>query len=116
MKNSILQYADKMPHNGKLLKEHIKESLLLPSHIAGQMGISLSTLTSFYERQTLRSKTLWAASVALGYNLFFDLGMHLPRGMESALDTELKKRVEELEKENERLKIEIAVFEKVLKK
>ncbi|MDR1679651.1 MAG: hypothetical protein LBR81_07740 [Prevotellaceae bacterium] len=116
MENSTLQHAGNMPHNGNLLKKHIEESRLLPSHVAKRMGISFSTLRTFYNRQTVQTKTLWTASMALGYNFFFDLGMQLPQNMESALDTELKKRVEQLEKENERLKTEIGVYEKILRK
>jgi hypothetical protein len=105
-----------MRHNGEMLKNYMAGTKFLPTRIAERMGVTHSTMLHYFTRPSLRTSVLWKASTALGYNFFFDLGMQLPSGMKSALNTELTKRVEQLEKENERLKIENAVYEKILKK
>ena len=107
---------EKKSHDGQLLKQHVEKNKLLPARIAEKMRIPQSTLVTYYARPSLRTSVLWNAAAVLGYNFFFDIGMQLPAEMESALSTELTKRVEQLEKENERLKIENAVYEKILKR
>ncbi|MDR1761876.1 MAG: hypothetical protein LBR55_05445 [Bacteroidales bacterium] len=110
------QTVQKMTHNGQLLKKHVEQAPALPIRIAERMGITHSTLLSYYNRPALRTSVLWSASKALDYNFFFDLGMQLPNDLESALNTELTKRVAQLEKENEQLRIENAVYERILKR
>ena len=111
-----MQQTENMRHNGKMLQSRIEKSHLLQVRIAERMGVNPSTLISFYQRYDLRTNTLWKAAEALNYNFFFDLGMQLPPDMESALNTSLQKRIKELEAENERLKIENGVYEKILKR
>ena len=111
-----MKQTENMRHNGRMLQSCIEKSPLLPVRIAERMGVSQSTLLSFYQRYALRTSVLWNAAAALNRNFFFDLGMLLPPDMESALNTDLHKRIRELEAENERLKIENGVYEKILKK
>ena len=111
----MYQNTVKMSHNGRLFRQQIDKSPLIAARVAERMGTAHSTMLSFYERPSLRASVLWKASLALGYNFFFDLGMQLP-DMASPLKVDLQRRVGELEKENERLRIENSVYERLLKK
>jgi len=103
-------------HDGQMLKRWVEQSPLLPVRIAERMGVRQTTLLGYYRQPTLRTSTLQRAALALGYNFFFDLGMQLPEGLKSELDTKLMRRVAQLEKENERLRIENEVYLKLLKR
>lgn len=110
------QSNERTIHDGQILKKQVEQSPLLPVRIAERMGVSQTTLISYYQRPNLRTSVLWRASSVLGYNFFFDLGMRLPEGLKSELDTGLMRRVAQLEKENERLRIENEVYEKLLRR
>jgi hypothetical protein len=112
----IKQHDEQPIRDGEMLKKHVEQSPLLAARVAEQMGISQGTLTSYYARESLRTSVLRDAALVLKYNFFFDLGMSLPDGLPSALDTAARRRIAELEKENERLRIENAVYEKIMKR
>ena len=103
-------------HDGRMLQTFVEKNPLRPIRIAERMGVGQSTLRSYFLRPSLHSHTLRKASIVLQHNFFFDLGMQLPPDLESALNTELHKQIQQLLAENERLKIENALYEKILKK
>ena len=117
--------SGQMPHNGDLLKQRTEATFPNHTRMSEQIGVTLSTLLKTYPQPSVQARTLWKASKALKHNLFFDIGMMLPNDFTSEyqhneeLIKELEKRLNELEdlkKENERLKIEISVYEKITKK
>lgn len=113
---NILENRSAMPHNGTLLRQYIDEKARSQSQVAEQMGITLSTLQSYYKRETMHTKALWNASLALEHNFLFDLGRRLPVSFVSEREQELQRELDELKKENERLKIELGVYEKIVKR
>jgi hypothetical protein len=80
------------------------------------MNTTHSTLLGYYETESLRTETIRRASLALKRNLFFDMGMRLPKDLPSSLNTEPMRRVAELEAENVRLRIENETYRDLLKR
>ena len=110
------QTSGQMPHDGETLKKKIEQSNLKFTRVAKDMGITHSTLLWYFGTSSLRSFVLWKASKVLRYNFFYDLGMQLPDDLPSALDTRHTQRIAELEKENERLRIENEAYRKILQR
>ncbi len=110
------QTTVQMPHNGEALKKKVEQSKLKLSQIAKYMGVTHSTLLWYFGVSGLRTFVLWKASKVLRYNFFYDLGMQLPDDLPSALDTKHTQRIAELEKENERLRIENETYQKILQR
>ncbi len=107
---------ENLSHNGDLLRRYIKESGIGNVKMANRMGVNPQTLYHYLGRATLQTRVLWEASLILKRNILFDLGMKLPNDFVSEYEPELQKQIEELKQENERLKIEIGVYEKILKR
>lgn len=101
-------------HDGDMLRRAVGRSQLKPTALARRMGVAHSTLWWYLRSPSLHTDILRRASLALGYNFFHELGMQLPADLPSALDTALTRRVAELERENECLRIENETYQKIL--
>ena len=102
------------PHDGEMLRRAAEQQLLKPTRIARLMDVAHSTLLWYFGSSTVRTAVLWRASLAMGRNFFYDIGMRLPADLASSLDTTLSRRVAELEAENARLQIENETYQKIL--
>lgn len=101
-------------HDGEMLKRQAALSPLKLTALARRMEVAHSTLLWYFGSPNLRSSVLWRASTVLERNFFYDLGMQLPPSLPSALDTAHTRRIAELEREVERLRIENETYQKIL--
>ena len=108
------QTTPQRPHDGEMLRRAAEQQLLKPTRIARLMDVAHSTLLWYFGSSTVRTAVLWRASLAMGRNFFYDIGMRLPADLASSLDTALSRRVAELEAENQRLQIENETYRKIL--
>jgi transcriptional regulator with XRE-family HTH domain len=105
--------SDDMPHNGKLLKTFIDNSRLTQIEVARRMGITTPTLHYYYKSHSLTTDIWWRASKALHYNFLAGLGSLLTEEYVTPRETELQTVCEQLQKENERLKMELEIYKNI---
>jgi transcriptional regulator with XRE-family HTH domain len=105
--------SEDMPHNGKLLKAFIDNSRLTQSAVARRMGVATSTLHNYDKSRSLTTDIWWRASKALHYNFLAGLGSLLTEEYVTPRETELQTACERLQKENERLKIELEIYKNI---
>lgn len=118
---SIKEASKLMPHNGTLLRRFIKENNLTYIEVAKHIGVAPQTIPYYVGRNTLQAQVLWRASIAFEHNFFSDLCNKLPipdinENVPTEREIKLQEQLDRLEKENERLRIELSVYEKILKK
>lgn len=109
-----VQTTSETPHDGAMLRRAAEQNQMKTTAIARRMGVAHSTLWWYFQSPSLHANVLRNASQVLGRNFFFDIGMQLPAELPSTLDTALMRRVAELEKENEHLRIENETYQKIL--
>ncbi|HLG34047.1 MAG TPA: hypothetical protein VI757_04145 [Bacteroidia bacterium] len=112
MKNAAVMAV----HTGKLLEEKIKEQRLSKAEVARRIVRPRTAIKPLCARPSMQAYLLWELSVALGYDFFAHLSQALLQkhpaiaGINNASAT-----IAALEKENERLNIEIGVLERMRK-
>ena len=98
------------PHMGELVRKRLRQKGVSNAILARKLNITPIGVTRYFGRSSLQAGILWNISVAIGYNLFAEMGMGLPvpykyTGHEEAIIilkeqcTEKDKRIEDLEKE-----------------
>ncbi|MFA6059630.1 MAG: hypothetical protein WC756_15595 [Taibaiella sp.] len=98
------------PHMGELVRMRLRQKGVSNAILARKLNITPIGVTRYFGRGSLQAGILWNISVAIGYNLFAEMGMSLPvpykyAGHEEAIIilkeqcTEKDKRIAELEKE-----------------
>lgn len=98
------------PHMGTLVKTRVRQKGISNAVLARKLNVTPIGITRYFDRGSLQAGILWNISVAIGYNLFAEMGMALPvpykyAGHEEAIIIlkeqciEKDKRIEDLEKE-----------------
>ncbi len=105
-----------MPHNGKRLREAIFSEGITQTEMSRRMGVSPSTLQSYYKSESLQMSVWWRASKALRYNFIAEMGMQIPIDFATPRESELQKEVKTLQKKIEKLKIELNVYKDIMKR
>jgi transcriptional regulator with XRE-family HTH domain len=105
--------SDKMPHNGKLLKAFIAASRLTQIEVARRMEITTATLYDYYKSYSLTTDVWWRASKALHYNFLAGLSSLLTEEYVTPREAELQTACERLQKENERLDMELKIYKNI---
>ena len=109
---------ENVPNVGLIIAGFFKEKRIYRSSLARKLGIQLHTVLNYEKRTTMQMATLWKLSVALKHNFFLDIAHQLPKEFSTyaPIDTTLPDRVAALEKENELLKAQLEILERVMKK
>ena len=102
----------KVPHIGEMLKKHVKAKRIYQAPWARIQGVHATTVNSYFKKPTMQVDTVFTICQVLKYNFFRDIAEELPAEFPSKTPSALAVRISELEKENERLKIEIEVLER----
>jgi len=105
----------KAPHIGEMLKKHVKAKRIYQAPWARIQGVHATTVNSYFKKPTMQVDTVFTICQVLKYNFFRDIAEELPAEFPSKTPPALAVRISELEKENERLKIEIEVLERTRK-
>ena len=108
--------SNSFPHNGRLLTDYIFDNRLNRAVLARQMNVSNASVYQYAGSRSLQLSILWRASVALNHNFVAELGALLPVEFIAPREKELQERFEELQKEHEKLKIELSVYKTIVGK
>lgn len=104
-----------LPHLGQMLRTYVKANRVYQSPWARLQGVQFKTVNSYFKKATMQAGTLFTVCQVLKYNFFRDIADELPAEFPSKTPPAFTQRISELEKEVERLKIEIAVLERLKK-
>ncbi len=104
-------------NTGLMLKTFIKKNRIYRSSLSRKLGRRYTTVIRYQKRTTMQCNVLMEISAALNHNFFTDIAALLPADMPpaTALETNQATRIAELEKEIEKLKLEMAVMERMMK-
>jgi predicted transcriptional regulator len=107
---------DIMPHNGKMLKEFIRQSDTSLTRVAKGLDVTLATVSNYYKSQSLHMRIVWNVSHVLKRNLIVEMGSRLSIPFVTAKEIELQKKLEKVEKELEMVKMELNVYKNIMKR
>lgn len=105
-----------MPHNGKLLTNYLLNNQIVRAKLARKLNISNTSVYQYAESSSLQMHILWKASIALNHNFIAEVGEKLPVDYITTREKELQEQVETLQKELERLNIELEVYKNIVGK
>lgn len=107
-----------VPSFGLLLKQLFKEKRTHKSVLARLLGVRPQTVFDYEKKNTIQTETIWKLSMLLKHNFLQDLADQLPKEFPSFTpeDTTLQDQIEVLQKENELLKAQLEILERVLRK
>lgn len=105
-----------MPHNGKTLENYVLSSGINRAELARKMNVSNTSVYQYAESPSLQMSILWKASLALNHNFVAQLGEILPIGYLTKREKELENQVADLQKEMEKLNIELSVYKSIVGK
>ena len=114
-KNSPMETVT-FPHNGQLLTNFILKNRINRVELAPKMNIAPPTIYNYVNSRTLQMKVLWNASLALNHNFVAYLGELLPVEYVTKKEKELQLQVESLQKEIEKLNVELSVYKSIVGK
>lgn len=103
------------PSLGPLIKSVFQKRRIRKSALSRVLGVTPAMITKMQNAETMTTDRLWYLSMALRHNFFTDIASKLPADFatNAPRDTTAEERIAELEKEVEKLRIEIAVWEKI---
>jgi transcriptional regulator with XRE-family HTH domain len=107
------QSTDVYQHNGQMLADYFAKHSINRSALARKIGVAPSTVLKYLESESLQFRILWKISIALKHNFISELSAQLPINEVAPLKSEEQI---EIEKEVERLKIELSVYKSIVGK
>jgi hypothetical protein len=105
----------KPPHIGQLLRNYLKTRAVSQVEWAKKQGVKPHFISRYLSRPEMKISTLYTISLILNNNFIREIADMLPADMPSRTDR-LTAEIENLKKENERLKSDIALLKEILKK
>lgn len=108
--------ADVYPNIGKVLADYFKKQSINRSKLSKQLSVPGPSIVRYMEKETLQFKTIWNISVALNHNFIAEMGEKLPVDYVTIREKELQKQVETLQKELEKVNIELGVYKNIVGK
>lgn len=108
--------ADIYPNIGKVLADYLKKHSINRSKLSKQLSVPAPSVARYMEKETLQFKTIWNISIALNHNFIAEMGEKLPIEHITARETALQNQVETLQKELEKLNIELSVYKNIVGK
>lgn len=100
-------------HNGKMLADYFAKYSVNRSELARKIGVAPSTVMKYLESESLQFRILWNISLALKHNFVAELAAQLPSETVAPIKSEEQIA---LEKELERLNIELGVYKSIVGK
>ena len=118
MENKETTILETVPSIGNLIARYFKEHRTFKSSLSRILGVRPQTVLAYRSKTSMQTDTIWKLSLILKHNFLKDLADQLPKEFSTFTppDTTLQDRIAALEKENERLKVEVSVLERVLGK
>jgi len=105
----------KAPHIGQLLRSYIKGRAITQAEWAKKQGVKPHFISRYLARPEIKISTLFTISLILNNNFFREIAEMLPAEMPSR-NNKFIAEMENLKKENERLKSEVELLKDLLKR
>jgi len=100
-------------HNGKMLADYFAKHQINRSALGRKLGVAPSTVMKYLESESLQFRILWNISLALNHNFIAELSAQIPCEIVPSPKDE---NLVALEKELERLNIELSVYKSIVGK
>lgn len=104
------------PHIGKLIARKLEEKNVRKVELGRRMGVFPQSINRYVESESLQFSILWEVALALEYNFFADLMMHLPKKVLDSGETSFHKTILAQAEEIRDLKKEIEIYKGILKR
>jgi len=108
--------ADVYPNIGRVLADYFKKQSINRAKLSRQLSVPSPSIVRYMEKETLQFKTIWNISVALNHNFIAEMGEKLPINHITVREAALQNQVETLQKELEKLNIELSVYKNIMGK
>ena len=105
-----------LPHMGRMLADHFTTIPFNQTQMARRLKIGDSSLMRYLGRDSFQVRVLWQFSVELNRNFLAELGELLPVAHTTAREKELEAQVATLQKDMEKLNIELGVYKNIMDK
>ena len=105
-----------LPHIGKILKKYIKDNRLHQVAWARKQGVQDETIIGYFKKSTMQTSTLFDICQILKYNFIREIADALPADMPPHPINPLQQKLDENDKEIEKLKYQIEILEKMVTK
>lgn len=115
-KKQILETTDAYPHNGKMLDDYFTKHNVNRAELARKLNLTRSTVMQYRNTQSLKFGILWNMSLALKHNFVAELCELLPVEYTTAREIALQEQVDNLQKELDKLNIELSVYKNIVGK
>ena len=103
------------PHIGNILKTYIQKNRLYQSAWARDAALSTQTVAKYLKQPTMRIDTLFAICQQLNHNFLREIADTLPANLPPTATTNNDALVQQLQTENEQLKLKVATLENAIK-
>ena len=104
------------PHNGKLLTNYILNNRVNRVELARKMNVTPPTIYNYVKSESLQLNILWNASLALKHNFVAELAAILPVEFVTEREKGLQLQLETLQKEIEKLNLELSIYKTIVGK
>ena len=102
------------PNIGEMLRKYVNENRIYQSSWARKAELSSKTIAQYLKQPTMQVDTLFRICQALNYNFLSHIAAMLPPDMPPLAENPLQARVNELEKENSDLQLQIKTLERAI--
>ena len=100
-------------HIGNRLKKYVTDNRLSRANWARAQGIIPRQVFEYFKNENMRVSTLFTICGVLQYNFIREIADQLPADLPPHTINPLQQRVDELEKENEKLREQVALLREV---
>ena len=114
-KKFLKKREDDSPDLGNFIHWHIQENNIKKRIVSDYLGVRSTTLNRYFKQSSFQWSILWRVCRAININLIMDMGERLGIPYETKAEKALKAVLEEKEKEIEKLKIQLGVYEQMHK-
>ena len=104
---------NKMPSLGNMIHQYLKNNKINANRLSLTINRHSTAMSKFKKQPSFQTAILWELCYALKYNFFMDLASQLPKDFEYKPNSTAQELIE-LKNENELLKRDIALLEKIL--
>ena len=118
-----LQASVAYPHAGKILENYLNKHMSNRTYVARQLGVAPTTVARYFESESLQLGILWKLSLITNHNFILDIGSQLPIDYPTPAAIQVQnqladkqKEIEDLQRQIERLNIELSVYKNIVGK
>ena len=118
-----LQASVAYPHAGKILENYLNKHMSNRTYVARQLGVAPTTVARYFESESLQLGILWKLSLITNHNFILEIGSQLPIDYPTPAAIQVQnqladkqKEIEDLQRQIERLNIELSVYKNIVGK